>query len=126
MERNKVFVYGTLKRGCRNHRFLRGARFLGEAALADFAMYRVASYPGIVPFPGERVTGEVYEVDARTLQRLDMLEDEGELYERRLLTVTKADGEMLEAWVYVWKGDVPEKKRIETGTWEELKTDRRG
>lgn len=69
----RVFVYGTLMRGEENHEpFLAGSRFVCHAELPGYALYKVDScYPGIVPEEGERVKGEVYEVDTGTLTLLD-------------------------------------------------------
>lgn len=81
-------------------------------------MYRVGSYPGIVPRPGFRVKGEVYEIDSDTLRLLDDLEDEGLLYRRELLQVEMPDGE-IDAWVYVWLGKVEEEGVVVSGCWRE-------
>lgn len=74
----RIFVYGTLKRGCRNASQLEGQRFLGEARTRP--LYRLADlggYPGMQPAACEGVSirGEVWEVDSRCRARLDVLED---------------------------------------------------
>jgi len=81
-----VFVYGTLKRGGSNHRFLLGQNFIGPARTAPgYTLYSLGDYPGMVRHPGDitGVTGELWSVDANCLAELDRLEglDEG-LYER--------------------------------------------
>lgn len=81
-----VFVYGTLKRGGSNHALLAGQDFVGPARLAPgFALYSLGEYPGLVADPAspDRVTGEIWAVDATARARLDELEslDEG-LYAR--------------------------------------------
>jgi len=81
-----VFVYGTLKRGGSNHRFLAGQKYLGPARTAPgFTLYSLGDYPGMVREPGDTagVTGELWSVEANGLAELDRLEglDEG-LYER--------------------------------------------
>ena len=82
----RVFVYGTLKRGCHNHHFLAGQRFLGEArTVAGYVLFVLGDYPGMVRRIGTdgHVTGEVWAVDAAGLATLDELEGVGEgLYER--------------------------------------------
>ena len=46
-----VFVYGTLKRGMSNHRWLRGQRFVDESrTLPSYRMYDLGGYPGLVPY----------------------------------------------------------------------------
>lgn len=86
-----VFVYGTLKRGERNHHHLDGARFVGAAVTRDAAYrlldYPYASSPGRIAPSAEaggvhRIAGELYEVDDAHLARLDLLERIGLDYER--------------------------------------------
>lgn len=106
----RVFVYGTLLSGCYNHGCLRDQQFLGAASIRGFALYNLGSYPGIIPATEEAVQGEVYEVDEETLARLDRLEGNGWLYNRRSAEAV-VDGKSLDAEVYVWNGAVnPEDK----------------
>ena len=81
-----VFVYGTLKRGCRNHQFLGGQQFLGEARTPPgFTLYSLGPYPGMARDNSDTagVTGEVWAVDANSLEKLDELEGVNQgLYER--------------------------------------------
>lgn len=110
---HRVFVYGTLMKGQYNHdRYLRGQKYLGRAVLHGYAMYSLGSYPGIVSEEGEKVLGEVYEVNEKTLRRLDRLEDNGRLYTRRTAEVW-IDGGLVSAEVYVFNGRVHEKDRID-------------
>lgn len=72
-----LFVYGTLKRGCSNHPFLAGARFLGDArTVGGFRLYRLGEYPGMVKVPEDRdgVFGEVWSVSPEMLTAIDDLE----------------------------------------------------
>lgn len=82
----RVFVYGTLKRGLSNARYLAGQRFLGEARTQPiYRMVSLGSYPGLFRSTenGRSIVGEVWEVDAACLARLDVLEDlEGGEYTR--------------------------------------------
>ncbi len=112
----KIFVYGTLKKGFPLHTYLEGANFLGPAYLEGYEMYDLGWYPGIVPGKG-RVVGELYEVDWHTLLLLDEVEEEGEEYERQKLRVKLPSGEEEEAFVYVYKGDLKGKNRVEEGVW---------
>lgn len=74
----KLFVYGTLKRGGENHRFLLRQEFLGPATtLAQYRIYELDGYPGMVEVPhgaGVAVEGEIWAVDDDCLKRLDVLE----------------------------------------------------
>jgi gamma-glutamylaminecyclotransferase len=82
----RLFVYGTLKRGAENNAHLEGQRFLGEAVTAPgYVLYGLFGYPGMVPAADatEGVTGELWEVDADCLSKLDRLEGLAEgLYTR--------------------------------------------
>lgn len=73
-----VFVYGTLKRGLSNHRWLRGQAFLGEArTVPDYQMFDLGGYPGMVSAEegeGKAIEGEVWEVDKAAMLGLDRLE----------------------------------------------------
>ncbi len=72
-----LFVYGTLKRGCRNHRVLHPAVFLREAWTKPlYLMVDCGSYPGLVRTEaGRAICGELYRVDAQLLAALDAFED---------------------------------------------------
>jgi gamma-glutamylcyclotransferase (GGCT)/AIG2-like uncharacterized protein YtfP len=81
-----LFVYGTLKRGCSNHRYLSDQTFVGEArTVPGFRLYDLGGYPGIVAQPDDRegVIGEVWSVNDEGLHRLDAFEGVHEgLYRR--------------------------------------------
>ncbi|HTW62152.1 MAG TPA: gamma-glutamylcyclotransferase family protein [Terracidiphilus sp.] len=100
MDGSTIFVYGTLKRGCRNHHFLKSAEFLGEALTEPgYRMIDCGSYPGMVRADnGERVTGEVYRVDASLLAALDRFEDAPDEYLRT--TIRLSDGRAAQAYLY--------------------------
>lgn len=73
-----VFVYGTLKRGCRNHGWMRGGFYVGEAVTeASFRMYDLGGYPGMyrVGASGQSIQGELWRMDEAGLARLNILED---------------------------------------------------
>jgi gamma-glutamylcyclotransferase (GGCT)/AIG2-like uncharacterized protein YtfP len=102
-ERDRVFVYGTLRTGERNHhlveRFVRGAR---PARLAGHALWTCDAYPGARRHAGGVVEGELLEVErpAEALVVLDALEEVPTLYERVRATVEAGDGPV-EAWTYL-------------------------
>jgi gamma-glutamylaminecyclotransferase len=81
-----VFVYGTLKRGLSNQRWLSGQQYLGEARTQpDYRMHDLGGYPGLVLAPGGAgagvaIQGEVWAVDPAALGGLHQLEgvDQGE------------------------------------------------
>ena len=80
----EVFVYGTLKKGCSNHHFLKDSDFVRHEILKDHAIYvpRGMRFPIMLKSKGDKVYGEVYRISSTTLAKLDMLESEGHLYNR--------------------------------------------
>lgn len=108
---HRVFVYGTLKRGLRNAHLLSGSRFVSAAEVPGFALYDLGDYPGIVPTgtSDDKVPGEIFEVTAETLAKLDRLEDEGTLYRRECLRIGNVD-----TFIYVYLPDVGLATRIAT------------
>jgi gamma-glutamylcyclotransferase (GGCT)/AIG2-like uncharacterized protein YtfP len=72
-----LFVYGTLKRGCCNHRLLAGQSFLGVArTVPGYSLRNLGGYPGIFPDPADRagVAGEIWSIAPDALARLDAFE----------------------------------------------------
>ncbi|MCG6659345.1 gamma-glutamylcyclotransferase [Halomonas campisalis] len=60
-----VAVYGTLKRGLRNHHWLEGADFLGSDRLTGATLYDLGPYPGAKSEPSDGVEVEVFRVGPR-------------------------------------------------------------
>jgi gamma-glutamylcyclotransferase (GGCT)/AIG2-like uncharacterized protein YtfP len=121
-----LFVYGTLRREAQHpmHGVLTaGADFVDEAFYQG-TLYLVRHYPGVVPSddPADAVRGEVYLLrDATLLERLDAYEGIGSdtpephEYVRKLLHVRLANGEQVEAWVYLYNWGVDRLQRIASG-----------
>ena len=95
-QRQLVFVYGTLKRGEKNHHWLEGASWQGEAELSGVLLHDLGPFPMAVIGEGTAI-GEVYAVEERGLARLDELEGYPRLYDRQMLSLN--DGR--QAWVYL-------------------------
>ncbi|MCH8569021.1 MAG: gamma-glutamylcyclotransferase [Balneolales bacterium] len=134
----KVFVYGTLRKGCRNHVLLANgqAEFLGTATHYGYCMWDFGSYPGIAPSKRvqDSIETECYKISYSTLSELDKLEDyygsghPDNLYERKL--ITSAEG--ITGWIYIirpeflvymqrkWKTI----KTVQNGNWPPVEKDR--
>ena len=96
-----VFVYGTLRKGHSNHHLLKDGDCYGVGrSEACYAMYLKNGYPYITSsetrYP---IVGELYSVDADTLEALDKFEGHPRYYERREIPVIVGE-DRYTAWVY--------------------------
>ncbi|MFO0850059.1 MAG: gamma-glutamylcyclotransferase family protein [Gemmataceae bacterium] len=86
-----LFVYGTLKRGERNHSRIAAGEFLGDAVTPPlYRVYDLGAYPGLVrdEADGLAVRGELWAVGGPTLAALDEFEEVPDLFVRRPVTLT--------------------------------------
>jgi gamma-glutamylcyclotransferase (GGCT)/AIG2-like uncharacterized protein YtfP len=110
-----VFVYGTLKRGGRlnDHLDPTQSEFIGEGTLSDeYSMY-VPDVKGWFPMLAKENTslkckGEVFLVSVAILRQLDRVEGVPTLYKREEVGVTMSNGDVLEAYTYIYSNDIPE------------------
>jgi gamma-glutamylcyclotransferase (GGCT)/AIG2-like uncharacterized protein YtfP len=89
----KLFVYGTLKRGQRNHKVL-DAAFIGETEIDGFAAVNRQTYPYAIRQDGHKLKGEIYEVPS--LKYIDKFENYPDEYDRVVINT-----EFGEAWIYI-------------------------
>ena len=111
----KVFVYGTLRRGASNAWRMVSGEFMGEARVCG-ELWKVDWYPGVILKGKGLVLGEVWEVTGETMTALD--EFEGSEYQRVKVSVdleSKTD----EVWIYEWLGDPSGLVKVESGDWLE-------
>ena len=115
----RLFVYGTLKRGCRSHALLAHQTYLGDAQTEPgFQLYRLEGYPGLVraPHTSDVVTGEVYLIDDTCLRALDEFEGLSEgLYTREPISLRPPQAA---AHAYVYARSV-EGRQLLDGDWRE-------
>ncbi|HKS28740.1 MAG TPA: gamma-glutamylcyclotransferase family protein [Pyrinomonadaceae bacterium] len=120
MNKQLVFVYGTLRRGgvrAMPELFPR-ATFVGSGSVRG-SLYDMGEYPGLqLDDSGSMVTGEVYEIDDETLGRLD--EIEAPAHYRRTETEVSLGSYRVTCWVYLFDPDFyPEVELIASGDWIE-------
>jgi gamma-glutamylcyclotransferase (GGCT)/AIG2-like uncharacterized protein YtfP len=115
---DRVFVYGTLRRGGSNHFRMEGALFITTATVRG-RLYRVDWYPGLIPdASGDAIRGEVYQTSHDLLERLDAFE--GTEYRRVMATAHPTGGQPpLAAYLWEWLGPCDEDQRIISGDWLE-------
>ena len=123
---NKVFVYGTLRKGFGNHELLGSSTLLGKAITeSKYTMLHLGGFPGVVKGGDTSITGEIYECDDQCVKRLDFLESHPEFYTRQMILVLPVNsGDDQEAsWEEVQTYLLPEKwldskqKVIVSGDW---------
>lgn len=100
---HKIFVYGTLKSGYGNNRLIEHANKLGEHTVeaGRYCLVDLGPFPAVMPvdeisgLAPTKVTGEVWEVDDQTFERVDGLEGYPHFYNRE-----KIQTPFGEAWMY--------------------------
>ena len=111
-----LFVYGTLKRGKKNHYALANAHYLNESCTSpDYLLVDLGPYPGMVekPLEGFSVQGELFEIPYDLLVELDKIEDAPLLF--NLEPITLADGS--KAFAYLYKQSIASAKILSEGVW---------
>ncbi len=128
-DRTPLFVYGTLLRGLSRAQMLRESRFLGPA-LASGQLFDLGTYPALCPGPGQ-VVGELYTVDADTLQRIDRVEGfdprhpKASLYHRVVLPVRPFFCQLHAAAAYLYPHDPDPAVRIAHGDYRRYLRERK-
>jgi gamma-glutamylaminecyclotransferase len=112
---HRVFVYGSLQRGEANHRMMKGARFVARARTAPaFDLFDLGAFPAMVTEGSTAIAGELYEVSADLLERLDVFEGCPRLYQREAVALD--DGTNAEAYVMP-RQRLGRAQRITHGSW---------
>jgi len=109
----RVFVYGSLRRGESHHRLLRRPRFLGtHETEARYTMFDLGRYPAVVDGGSSTITGEVFAIHASVLSTLDVFEDCPGEYVR-----TQIPTRYGEAWIYLYRQASAASAIIPSGDW---------
>lgn len=122
MSSHLVFVYGSLRRGNAGAMSVRfpDAKYVAEGSVRG-QLYDLGAYPGLVlDSAASVVTGEVYEVDDDTLNKLDKFELTSD-YSRKPVEV-ELGSVRTDCWIYVPDRDAEffgEYELIESGDWIE-------
>lgn len=106
----RLFVYGTLREGENNHKYMKEATLLSrKASIAGSLVDTGNGFPGLL-LENQLVAGEWYELSEETLKEIDALEeyfgpgDERNLFDRVECQVS-TDNETYPAWTYVYNRD---------------------
>ncbi len=99
MSATTLFIYGSLLSGEANHDNLDGARALGAASTAArYSLIDLGPYPALLKSGETSIVGELYEVTAEHVARLDEFEGAPGLYQR--LPIVLADGRRAQAFFF--------------------------
>lgn len=107
MAKTILFVYGTLKRGERNHFRISDQEFLGEAVTApNYRVFDLGPHPGLVrdDTNGLAVCGELFAVSDRCLAELDAFEEVPTWFVRESIEVVGYE----QVWAYYVSAAPPE------------------
>jgi len=114
--RSKLFVYGTFRKGERNHDQLSGAEFIGAALTAPrYRLVDLTVYPALIA-GRMAVIGELYWVDRELRRKLDVTEQCPYLFQREAIELS--DGEQVEAYV-MRDEQVRGRRRLHVGDWKQ-------
>jgi len=99
---NRLFVYGTLQHGQSRNYILRGLEF-EKAILLNYRKVNPPSlgFPFIIREKDSNVDGEIYyKVPYPLISQIDIIEGEGELYNRIKVIVVLENGKKVDAFTY--------------------------
>jgi len=101
-----VFVYGTLKKGWRNHHLMNGADYIVSTITREpvWSMMDCPSWthpgqrsPAVLDNGNYHIEGELYKITPTLLEKLDRLEQLDVHYKRRTVPLKKGES----AWMYI-------------------------
>jgi gamma-glutamylcyclotransferase (GGCT)/AIG2-like uncharacterized protein YtfP len=113
----RLFIYGTLLPGERDHGLLAGAELLGPAVTQPlFQLVELNVYAALIPDGKVAVHGELYAVDLETRRRIDVARQVPILFQRA--TIRLADASEVET--YLMTADQTRgKRRLAHGDWRQ-------
>lgn len=112
MNKELLFVYGTLKRGHGNNRLLFGQKYMGKAITERPYIMASRGIPYVYEWNraeqndeiirGKPIHGEIYQVDPDALAGIDRLEGHPRWYRRKVIPI-ELHAEVttrIHAWIY--------------------------
>ena len=114
----KLFVYGTLKKGGGNHRYLEGSKFICNYELKHHILFDIGyGFPYMYKCSTEEsVLGEVYEVNEADIKMVDRLEGHPVHYKRCLMNFREEIAGMY--YYLTTHNSIPDNaKTIKSGYW---------
>ena len=111
----RIFVYGTLRRGMRQHSMLSGAMFRGLSKTEPaFTLLDAGAWPAAISGGQTSIGGEVYNLPGEQLEALDAYERHPHFFRR--FHVVLADTRL--AWMWVYISDIePHWQFLPDGCW---------
>lgn len=115
------FIYGSIRKGMHNHRFVENQKSIGNAVVNGYTLYSLVSYPAIVKSGDEKdvVVGELYQfVDEHEMNQVHSMETCSG-YELKQETAIVENGNKIPVVLYVFKhGEhLDENKIVKSGDW---------
>lgn len=103
-----VFVYGSLRKGLSNHHFLDNSEYIGDfVSEKQFHLmtYKNFNFPYLlddlgIDRPKSNIKGEIYKINDITLKKLDNLESNSIVYQRKKYKFIN-DNIEIEAYIYI-------------------------
>jgi gamma-glutamylcyclotransferase (GGCT)/AIG2-like uncharacterized protein YtfP len=115
-EFTRLFVYGSLMSGERDHALLADAKLLGPAkTAASYTLVDLVVYPALLVEGTTSVVGELYLVDPRTRFETDVKKECPVLFER--VEIALDDGSTAETYCMA-EDKVRGRRRIKNGSWK--------
>jgi gamma-glutamylaminecyclotransferase len=112
---SRLFVYGTLLQGERDHSLLEGSHRLGDSKTEPaFELVDIGAYAAMVPGGQTAIVGEVYVVDLKTLADIDVHRQVPILFRRALVRL--ADGSQAASYL-MSPEQVRGRRRLGHGDW---------
>lgn len=117
MNQVRLFVYGSMLSGQRDHSVLEAAALLGRVlTLPRYTLVDIDRYAALIAYGTTAVQGELYLIDLMPLAMVDRAYQVPHLFQRK--SVALADGTMAETHVMTME-QVRGKRRLGHGNWLE-------